>query len=112
MTDHTADDARLVEAALALAVEKHHGQRDKSGQPYVLHPIQIMLRFSHAPARAVALLHDVIEDCGVTVDDLGAAERRVTQAGYKITLHGDYEPGRRFYFDGPDGVEYEVVSYA
>ena len=49
---------------------------------------------------------------GVTVDDLGAAERRVTQAGYKITLHGDYEPGRRFYFDGPDGVEYEVVSYA
>ena len=26
--------------------------------------------------------------------------------------HGDYEPGRRFYFLDPDGVEYEVVSYA
>ncbi len=26
--------------------------------------------------------------------------------------HGDYEPGRRFYFFDPDGIEYEVVSYA
>lgn len=49
---------------------------------------------------------------GVTVDDLDAAEARVKTAGYKVTMHGDYEPGRRFYFDGPDGVEYEVVSYA
>ncbi len=49
---------------------------------------------------------------GLVVDDLGAMEERVTQAGYKITQHGSYEPGRRFYFDGPDGVEYELVSYA
>ncbi|KMK67589.1 VOC family protein [Puniceibacterium sp. IMCC21224] len=48
---------------------------------------------------------------GVTVDDLGAAEARVQAEGYVPHSHADYEPGKRFYFDGPDGVEYEVVSY-
>ncbi|WP_417720016.1 VOC family protein [Salipiger sp.] len=49
---------------------------------------------------------------GVVVADLDAAERRVIDAGFVPHEHADYEPGRRFYFDGPDGVEYEVVSYA
>ena len=49
---------------------------------------------------------------GVLVDDLDAVEARVLAAGFSTKFHGDYEPGRRFYFDGPDGVEYEVVSYA
>lgn len=48
---------------------------------------------------------------GVVVDDLAAAESRVREAGLTPHSHADYEPGRRFYFDGPDGVEYEVVSY-
>lgn len=64
------NDADLIEAALALAVEKHRSQRDKAGAPYVLHPIRMMLRLRDAPAQAVALLHDVIEDCGVTAADL------------------------------------------
>ncbi|MCJ7873650.1 VOC family protein [Phaeobacter sp. J2-8] len=49
---------------------------------------------------------------GIVVDDLDAIEARVTSAGYVPINHADYEPGRRFYFEGPDGVEYEVVSYA
>jgi catechol 2,3-dioxygenase-like lactoylglutathione lyase family enzyme len=48
---------------------------------------------------------------GVVVDDLDAVEARVLEAGFETTNHGDYEPGRRFYFDDHDGVEYEVVSY-
>lgn len=48
---------------------------------------------------------------GVTVDNLDDAEERVKAAGYKPYSHADYEPGRRFYFDDEDGVEYEVVSY-
>lgn len=48
---------------------------------------------------------------GLVVPDLEAAETAVRAAGYTITEHGDYEPGRRFYFDGPDGVEFELVSY-
>jgi catechol 2,3-dioxygenase-like lactoylglutathione lyase family enzyme len=49
---------------------------------------------------------------GVEVDDLDATEARVVAAGLTPFNHGDYEPGRRFYFFDPDGIEYEVVSYA
>lgn len=48
---------------------------------------------------------------GVVVNDLKATERRVLEAGLRPYNHGDYEPGRRFYFLDGDGVEYEVVSY-
>ena len=49
---------------------------------------------------------------GVEVDDLDAIEARVLSAGLEPFNHGDYDPGRRFYFLDPDGIEYEVVSYA
>ena len=48
---------------------------------------------------------------GVVVDDLDAVEARVLAAGFRTTNHGDYEPGRRFYFHDHDGIEFEVVSY-
>ena len=47
----------------------------------------------------------------IEVDDLEAAERRVAEAGLAPFGHGDYEPGRRFYFLDPNGIEFEVVSY-
>jgi glyoxylase I family protein len=49
---------------------------------------------------------------GLQVDDLDAVERRVVSAGLTPFNHGDYAPGRRFYFFCPDGIEYEIVSYA
>lgn len=49
---------------------------------------------------------------GVVVDDIDAVEARVSAEGYHPHNHADYEPGKRFYFDGPDGIEYEVVSYS
>jgi glyoxylase I family protein len=49
---------------------------------------------------------------GVLVDDLDAVEQLVKQAGFAPHSHADYEPGRRFYFDDSDGIEFEVVSYA
>lgn len=48
---------------------------------------------------------------GVEVEDIDGAEARVVAAGLEPFSHGDYEPGRRFYFLDPDGIEYEVVSY-
>jgi len=49
---------------------------------------------------------------GLEVDDLDAIEARVIAAGLRPFSHADYEPGRRFYFLDPDGIEYEVLSYA
>jgi catechol 2,3-dioxygenase-like lactoylglutathione lyase family enzyme len=48
---------------------------------------------------------------GVEVDDLAAVEAKVVAAGLRPFNHDDYDPGRRFYFLDPDGIEYEVVSY-
>ena len=48
---------------------------------------------------------------GVLVDDFEETERRVLAAGFQTHDHADYEPGRRFYFNDHDDIEYEVVNY-
>lgn len=48
---------------------------------------------------------------GVVVDDLDAIETRAKTLGFAPENHADYEPGRRFYFQDGDGIEYEVVQY-
>lgn len=49
---------------------------------------------------------------GIQVEDLNAVEARVIKAGYKPYNHGTYDPGKRFYFDDENDIEFEVVSYA
>jgi catechol 2,3-dioxygenase-like lactoylglutathione lyase family enzyme len=49
---------------------------------------------------------------GVVVDDLDAMEEKVRALGFTPHMHADYEPGRRFYFDDHDGIEFELVSYS
>lgn len=49
---------------------------------------------------------------GIQVDDLDTIEMRVKAVGLTPFNHDDYEPGRRFYFFDPDGIEYEVISYS
>lgn len=51
--------------AIALATQAHRGQVDKGGQPYILHPLRVMLACQTEEQRIVAMLHDVMEDCGV-----------------------------------------------
>jgi catechol 2,3-dioxygenase-like lactoylglutathione lyase family enzyme len=48
----------------------------------------------------------------VVVQDLDACETAIKSHGFKTGNHGDYEPGRRFYFHDDDGIEYEVVQYS
>lgn len=57
--------------------------------------------------RTVAGLNHI----ALVVDDLDATEARVRAEGLTPVNHADYEPGRRFYFRTPDGIEIEVVSY-
>ncbi|WP_121062821.1 VOC family protein [Chachezhania antarctica] len=48
---------------------------------------------------------------GVEVADLDATESRVRAHGFDTFNHADYEPGRRFYFNDGDGIEFEIISY-
>lgn len=47
----------------------------------------------------------------VLVDDLDALEQRIKAEGLPVYSHANYDPGRRFYFNDADGIEYEAVSY-
>ena len=59
-----------LDKAVALACKVHAGQIDKSGQPYILHPLSLMLKFQDENARIVSVLHDVVEDGNVTLNEL------------------------------------------
>ncbi len=61
-----------LERAIAIAASAHAGQRDKAGQPYILHPLRVMLALQSDEERIAAVLHDVVEDTAVTLADLQA----------------------------------------
>lgn len=56
-----------LERAIEIAAAAHAGQADKAGQPYILHPLRVMLRVSSEHERMAAVLHDVVEDTPVTL---------------------------------------------
>ena len=57
---------------IELMRRAHEGQIDKSGRPYYLHPLRVAMRLAHCSAyeRHAALLHDVVEDTAVTLQEL------------------------------------------
>ncbi|VVP44659.1 hypothetical protein PS876_05028 [Pseudomonas fluorescens] len=61
---------QTLERAIAIAAAAHAGQLDKGGAPYILHPLKVMLRMTTLEERIVAVLHDVVEDCDISLDDL------------------------------------------
>lgn len=64
------DDIQMFDMALSIAIEAHKGQMDKGGEPYILHPLRLMLQFEDKNLQIIALLHDVIEDSDFTIIDL------------------------------------------
>lgn len=56
--------------AMKLAYEKHSGQLDRSGLPYIFHPFHLAEQMDDEDSVVVALLHDVVEDTDTTFDDL------------------------------------------
>ncbi|HET5289185.1 TPA: bifunctional (p)ppGpp synthetase/guanosine-3',5'-bis(diphosphate) 3'-pyrophosphohydrolase, partial [Streptococcus pneumoniae] len=70
----TEEDVHFVHKALVYAVECHSGQYRKSGEPYIIHPIQVAGILAKLKLDAVTVacgfLHDVVEDTDATLDDL------------------------------------------
>ena len=52
----------LTKKAMKLAYAAHHGQTDKSGVPYIFHPIHLAEQMEDEATTIAALLHDLIED--------------------------------------------------
>lgn len=62
----------LYEKALRIAGTAHEGQYDKGGTPYILHPVTVAEKVEGPEAKITALLHDVVEDTDVTLEELSA----------------------------------------
>jgi (p)ppGpp synthase/HD superfamily hydrolase len=65
----------MLSQAIHIATSAHHGQFDKGGVPYILHPLRVMsyLKTDDEELQCIAVLHDVIEDTSATYKDLTAA---------------------------------------
>jgi (p)ppGpp synthase/HD superfamily hydrolase len=65
----------MLDKMLVICTNAHHGQYDKGGRPYILHPLRVMsfLKTDDEELQCIALGHDVIEDTKVTYKDLTEA---------------------------------------
>lgn len=63
----------LLDKAIEIAIDGHIGQKDKYGNPYILHPLRVMLAMKSYEEKTVGVLHDVVEDTKYTFDDLRTA---------------------------------------
>ena len=65
----------MLSQMIHIATSAHHGQFDKGGMPYILHPLRVMsyLKTADEELQCIAIGHDVIEDTSATYADLRAA---------------------------------------
>jgi (p)ppGpp synthase/HD superfamily hydrolase len=77
------------ERAIGIAAEAHQGQKDKAGEPYILHSLRVMLRMSTRDERIAAVLHDLLEDTPWTRHDLAREgfTETVIEAVEALTRH-------------------------
>ena len=67
-----------LQRAISVAVEAHEGQVDKGGNPYILHPMRVMMSLRTVEEMIVGVLHDVVEDCS----DIGFGWERLEEEGF------------------------------
>jgi len=83
----------MLEKAIMIATEAHMGQPDRgNGQPYILHPLRAMLSLNTETERICGVLHEVIEDTSLTLQDLrdkGISEEIITVVDILSKRHKD-----------------------
>ena len=79
--------------AIRFCYQAHSGQLDKAGLPYVNHPLHLAEQMTSEDETCAALLHDVMEDCGATPEDLLALGlSRDALAAVELLTHKDGVP--------------------
>ena len=85
----------LTNKAMRIAYTAHHGQLDYNGIPYIFHPIHLAEQMDDEISCCAALLHDVVEDTDVTMEDLAREFPAEVIEVLKLLTHDDDVP----YFD-------------
>ena len=84
------EDIKLIDKAYNFANEKHEGQRRRTGEPYIIHPLNVAYILAEMNADcatiAAALLHDVLEDCNITREEMEEKfGKEITKIVYGVT---------------------------
>ncbi len=70
------DDQALIKKAYEFSLQHHKGQARESGEPYLVHPLQVAMLLAEmrldTTAITAGLLHDAVEDTSVTIDEINA----------------------------------------
>ena len=86
--------------AMKIAYEAHHGQTDKAGIPYIFHPLHLAEQMEDEVSCCAALLHDVVEDTQVTLEELAKEfPPEVVEVVALLTHEDPAEAGNANYFD-------------
>lgn len=82
----------LTNEAMKLAYRAHHGQVDKGGIPYIFHPYHLAQQMPDEYTTCVALLHDVVEDTDVTLEDIRKSFPTEVADAVAVMTHAKDEP--------------------
>jgi (p)ppGpp synthase/HD superfamily hydrolase len=100
----------MLSAAIHIATNAHHGQFDKGGNPYILHPFAVMglLEVEDEELQCMALLHDVVEDTKITYNELreaGMSDRVIEGVKILTKQRGQsYEEYKELVFSSRDAM--------
>ncbi len=101
----------MLSKAILIATNAHHGQFDRGGNPYILHPLKVLhyLNSNDEELMCIAVLHDVIEDSDVTYKDLvnaGMSVRVIAGVKALTKVPGQtYEEYKQEVFDNIDAMQ-------
>ena len=98
----------LTKKALRIAFDAHKKQVDKSGLPYVYHPFEVASAVTGEYETCVALLHDVVEDTEITLEDLSKESSREIIDTLRLLTHDEKVP----YFDYVRAIRNNAIAKA
>ena len=62
--------SRYLHKAITIACDAHQGQSSINGEPYILHPLRLLIKAKSNEEKIIAVLHDVIEKSNISLADL------------------------------------------
>jgi len=96
----------LTNKAMRIAYAAHHGQVDKGGLPYIFHPYHLAEQMEDEVSCCAALLHDVVEDTDLTMEELEKEFPPAVIAVLQLLTHRDDVP----YFDYVSGIRANPIA--
>lgn len=116
MTTPVMKPGQMLSEMLMLALTGHYGQYDRSGKPYILHPLKVMhyLDSDDEELQCIAVGHDLIEDCKVTykqLEEKGMSPRVIAGIKCLTRVPGETEEEyQQRVMSNPDAIKVKLAD--